>query len=668
MNAYSLDERLHPAEVCDRRSEIDQENIQKQMSEFKQMGLDLPIQKAVNELGFTEPTPIQEKVIPHFLNSENDLIALAQTGTGKTAAFGLPLIQKSDLNDSSVQGLILCPTRELCMQITGDLSDFSKFTKGFSVVPVYGGAPIDRQIQQIKKGAHVVVGTPGRMRDLIDRKVLKIEKLKWLVLDEADEMLQMGFKEELDAILKGTPSEKQTLLFSATMPKEVYRIANEYMHNPEEISVGTKNAGADNVAHEFYMSLARHRYEVLKRIADMNPDIYGIVFCRTRRETKEVADKFMSDGYNADALHGDLSQAQRDYVMNRFRKRQLQMLVATDVAARGLDVDDLTHVINYNLPDDLEIYIHRSGRTGRAGKTGISISIVHTRESGKIRELEKISGKKFQRKMIPGGKEICQKQLFNLVNNMEQVQTNDGQIDEFLPEIYKKLEWLSKEELIKKFVSVEFNRFLEYYKNAPDLNVEADKRDDRERQSGRKSKSRDTRSDNRNDVSNNFRGEDQRAYTRFYINVGSKNNINPTKLIGLLLDTTNNRQINVGKIDIMKGFSFFEVEKQFETLVFQSFSRNIKLDGSLVKVEISNEKSAPRHASRHAQYATAGSYNKKKSSSNYAGKRSKEEAWEGNDLARKFPGAKSRESVNYGKSAQGKEGKKKHRKGSKPKY
>jgi ATP-dependent RNA helicase DeaD len=592
------------------------------MIQFNEMGLDDPILKAVSELGFTEPTPIQEKVIPHLIGEQQDLIALAQTGTGKTAAFGLPLIQNADMSDPSVQGLILCPTRELCMQITSDLQDFSKHTKNFNVIPVYGGAPIDKQIQKLRRGAQIVVGTPGRVRDLIERRILKIEKIRWLVLDEADEMLQMGFKEELDAILGGTPKGKQTLLFSATMPQGVYRIANEYMNAPLEISVGTKNAGAENVEHEYYMAQAKNRYEVLKRIADMHPDIYGIVFCRTRQETKDVAEKFMNDGYNADALHGDLSQAQRDYVMNRFRKRQLQMLVATDVAARGLDVNDLTHVINYNLPDDLEAYIHRSGRTGRAGKNGTSITIIHTRETGKIKELERITKKKFTRLMVPGGKEICKKQLFNLVSNMEKVETADKEIDQFLPEIYKKLEWLSKEELIKKFVSVEFNRFLDYYKNAPDLNVEADKRGDRNERNDRRTDrggrtdradrrgDRRERTDSRGEFASRVEKRSNRSdirtvradrseqdghqevsgNSRFYINLGSKNDVNPTKLIGLLLDTTNNRQINVGKIDIMKGFSFFEVEKQHEDLVFRSFSRDIRHEGTKVKVEISEEK------------------------------------------------------------------------------
>jgi ATP-dependent RNA helicase DeaD len=595
------------------------------------MGLDDPILKAIGELGFTEPTPIQEKVIPHLIGEQQDLIALAQTGTGKTAAFGIPLIQNADMSDPSVQALILCPTRELCMQITSDLQDFSKHTKKFNVVPVYGGAPIDKQIQKLRRGAQIVVGTPGRVRDLIERRILKIEKIRWLVLDEADEMLQMGFKEELDAILGGTPEGKQTLLFSATMPQGVYRIANEYMNAPLEISVGTKNAGAENVEHEYYMAQAKNRYEVLKRIADMHPDIYGIVFCRTRQETKDVAEKFMNDGYNADALHGDLSQAQRDYVMNRFRKRQLQMLVATDVAARGLDVNDLTHVINYNLPDDLEAYIHRSGRTGRAGKSGTSITIIHTRETGKIKELERISKKKFRRVMVPGGKEICKKQLFNLVSNMEKVETADKEIDQFLPEIYKKLEWLSKEELIKKFVSVEFNRFLDYYKNAADLNVEADKRGDRNERNDRRTDrggradradrndrrgERRERSDARGEYASRVEKRSNRSdirtvrtdrselegkpevggYSRFYINLGSKNDVNPTKLIGLLMDTTNNRQIDVGKIDIMKGFSFFEVEKQHEDLIFRSFSRDIRHEGTKVKVEISEGK--PENARR----------------------------------------------------------------------
>jgi len=532
---------------------------------FDEMGLEESILRAVKELGFQEPTPIQEKVIPKILTDKNDLIAQAQTGTGKTAAFGLPLIQMADMTNRDIQCLILCPTRELCIQISSDLSKLSKYKDGFHVIPVYGGANIDTQIQSVKKGGQIVVGTPGRVLDLIKRKIVKIRRIQWLVLDEADEMLHMGFKEELDAILEGTPTEKQTLLFSATIPKEILRIANDYMHQPDEISVGEKNAGAENVKHDYYVSHAKYRYEVLKRIADINPDIYGIVFCRTRQETKDVADKFMSDGYNADALHGDLSQPQRDLVMNRFRNRHIQMLIATDVAARGLDVNDLTHVINYNLPHDLEVYIHRSGRTGRAGKSGTSVSIVHTREVGKIKDLEKLAKKSFKRKMIPGGKEICKKQLFSLVDKVEKVELNDRQIEEFLPDINKKLGWLSREDLIKHFVSVEFNRFLSYYKNAPDLNVDARNKPE---------KNRITR-----------RSKDD--FTRLFINIGKKNKINANRLIGLVNDHTRIRNIEIGKIDIMKNFSFFEIDSLYKSEVLKAFSKHIEFEGVKLSVEIS---------------------------------------------------------------------------------
>ena len=554
------------------------------------MELEDSIQKALAELGFVEPTPIQLKVVPRILNNSRDIIALAQTGTGKTAAFGLPLIEKADMSIKSVQALILSPTRELAMQITNDLASFSRYKKGFEVISVYGGASIENQIQKLRKGGQIVVGTPGRIKDLISRKALKVDNIRWLVLDEADEMLQMGFKDDLDAILETTPEEKQTLLFSATMPKGVYRIATEYMKGPEEIAVGTVNAGADNVRHEYYLTHARYRYEVLKRIADMNPDIYGIVFCRTRQETKEVAEKFMNDGYNADALHGDLSQAQRDYVMNRFRKRQLQMLVATDVAARGIDVNDLTHVINYNLPDDLEVYIHRSGRTGRAGKSGVSISILHGRETWKIRDLEKMAVKEFKRVRIPDGKEICKKQLFSLINKMESVQTDEDQIGEFLPEINKKLDWMTKEDIIKNFVALEFNRFLDYYRNAPDLNIDAEGSSKKEKENSKNRKDRKDRKDRSDSPRSGENKRGKKEYARFHINLGSKNDINPTKLIGLLLDTTNDRRIKIGKIDIMKGFSFFEVEKEYEQVVLKSFNKKVRRNGQLIKVDLSKEK------------------------------------------------------------------------------
>ena len=561
---------------------------------FDEMGLDSSLLKAVKELGFQEPTPIQDKVIPKILTGKNDLVAQAQTGTGKTAAFGLPIIQMVDVANKDTQSLVLCPTRELCVQISSDLKKYSTYIDGLRVIPVYGGASIETQIRSLKKGGQIVVGTPGRVRDLINRKILKIKKISWLVLDEADEMLNMGFKEELDAILEGTPADKQTFLFSATMPKAILRIANNYMHQPHEISVGTKNAGAENVKHEYYVSHARHRYEVLKRIADMNPQIYGIVFCRTRRETKEIADKFMSDGYNADALHGDLSQGQRDFVMNRFRNRNIQMLVATDVAARGLDVNDLTHVINYNLPDDLEVYIHRSGRTGRAGKSGTAISIIHTRENRKIKDLEKIAKKPFARKMIPGGKEICKKQLFNLVDKVEKVELNNGQIEEFLPEIYKKLEWLSREDLIKHFVSVEFNRFLSYYKNAPDLNVELGNTHEKKKAYEKNKTFENNRTFEKSRAIDRDKGRwtSKKGFTRFYINLGSKQNLTATRLIGLVNEKSRIRNIEIGKIDILRKFSFFEIEKRHETDVLKAFNGLVEFEGEKVTVDISKPEPA----------------------------------------------------------------------------
>lgn len=532
------------------------------MSTFEELGLKPEILKTINELGFVNPTPIQEKIIPVILKSQKDLIGLAQTGTGKTAAFGLPIIHLSDESSKNVQALILCPTRELGMQVANDLKTYGKYVKNFKVVSVYGGTSIEPQINAIKKGCQVVVGTPGRTLDLIKRKVLKIKHIRWMILDEADEMLNMGFKDELDAILEQTPTEKETLLFSATMPQEIRRIAEKYMNKPEEVLAGKKNIGAENVRHEYYSVQAKDRYEVLKRIADMNPHIYSIVFCRTRRETKEVADKLIADGYNADALHGDLSQAQRDNVMKRFRIKHLQILVATDVAARGLDVNDLTHVINYNLPDELEAYIHRSGRTGRAGKSGVSIAICHSRELNKIKRLEQLSGKNFVKKLVPGGAEICEKQLYNLIDKVEKIEVNESQIEQYLPAIYKKLDWLSREELIKHFVSMEFNRFLAYYKGARDLNITSKPKKDQVRKGTAK------------------------GFSRFFISVGSKSNLTVPKLIGLINDYTLTRNIEIGKIDIMKKFSFFEIDSKFEKDILQGF-KNAKYEGSSVSVELS---------------------------------------------------------------------------------
>jgi ATP-dependent RNA helicase DeaD len=539
------------------------------MNTFQESGLRPDIIRAITELGFEKPTPIQEKTIPFILNSDRDLVALAQTGTGKTAAFGLPMIHNIDETSKTVQGLILCPTRELCMQITNDLDYFSKYLSGLFVVPVYGGTSIDKQIQALGRGGQIVVGTPGRVLDLIKRKRLKLETIKYLVLDEADEMLNMGFKEDLDAILSKTPEGRQSMLFSATMPKEIASMAKRYMQNSEEISVGKKNSGAENVQHHYYVVQASNRYLALKRIVDYSPSIYGIVFCRTRRETQEVAEKLMQDGYNADALHGDLSQAQRDYVMNRFRSKNLQLLVPTDVAARGLDVNDLTHIINYNLPDELEAYIHRSGRTGRAGKHGISITIVHGRETNKISQLEKKVGKPFEHKQVPNGQEVCEKQLFSLIDKVEWVEVDESTIEGYLDVIYKKLAWLPREELIKRFVSVEFNRFLAYYKDAVDLNVSAQK-------SREKKKSR----------------ESNMNFTRFHINLGSRNKVSVIDLISLINKHTGNQSIEIGKIEILNNFSFFEIDKSHEEEIVNAF-KNVKRDGLKIKVEVSKSKGKP---------------------------------------------------------------------------
>ncbi len=556
------------------------------------MGLSPKLLMAVEELGFTKPTPIQEEVIPIVLNSEEDIVGLAQTGTGKTAAFGLPIIEQIDVQDKSVQALILAPTRELGIQISKDLQTFSKHINGLQVVPVYGGASIDTQIRAIKKGAQIIVATPGRMLDLIKRRAANISNIRTVVLDEADEMLNMGFREELNGILEKTPEIKRTLLFSATMPKEVARIAKNYMDDPIEITVGQQNSGAENVRHIYYLVHARDRYLALKRIADINPDIYGIVFCRTRAETKDVADKLIKDGYNADALHGDLSQPQRDQVMKRFRERSLQMLVATDVAARGIDVNDISHIINYNLPEELDIYTHRSGRTGRAGKSGISIAIVNYREKSKIPQIEKIIRKKFEKLPVPNGPEICKKQIFKLIDRMEKVEVDEAQIAPFMDAVNNKLSWLTKEDIIKRFVSLEFNRFLEYYKGAPDLNKKAesergkgdrrDKRDGRDRRDKWDKKDGGSRGENRG-----RRGKSN--FIKFFISIGKKDGVLPKNIIGMINDSTQDRDINIGTIDIRDSYSFFEVGDRYSEKVLDSL-RDAKFKGRHVKIEITEER------------------------------------------------------------------------------
>ena len=462
----------------------------KNKESFLNFSLKSELLKSIKELGFNSPTPIQSKVIPHLMSSDQDLIASAQTGTGKTAAFGLPLLDLTNTKVTNVQTLILCPTRELCIQITNDLLSYSKYLKNINILSVYGGVKIEKQIKSLKKGPQIVVGTPGRTNDLIRRKKLIIGNIDRLILDEADEMLSMGFKEDLEAIIQQTPKKKQILLFSATMTQKVVGVTKKYMKNSLEIAVARVNRAADNVEHIYYVVKPRDRYEVVKLIADMNPDIYGIVFCRTRRETKDIAIKLMNDHYNADTIHGDLSQSERDDVMRRFRKGQLQILVATDVAARGLDVEDLTHVINYNLPDDDEIYIHRSGRTGRAGKKGVSIAIINGRNMRKLKDIERTSKISFKKKDVPSGLDICKKRLYALIDKIEKVDVNEDQIEPFLPYIFEKLNWLDREKLIKHFVSTEFNRYLSYYKDSKDVNEESFEKVDNNRKTKRKRRNR----------------------------------------------------------------------------------------------------------------------------------------------------------------------------------
>lgn len=591
------------------------------MTKFTDLGLKKEILKGINELGFEQAMPVQAEVIPVVLETEKDIVALAQTGTGKTAAFGLPIVENIDVTKKYPQALILSPTRELCVQIAKDLMAFSKYVDGLKVLPVYGGASIEAQIRGLRMGAHIIVATPGRVLDLLKRKKADISKIRTVVLDESDEMLNMGFRDDLNDILESAPNDRRTLLFSATMPKEVAAIAKNYMSSPEEITIGKKNSGAESVKHMYYLVQARDRYLALKRIADMNPNIYGIVFCRTRAETKEVAEWLIRDGYPADALHGDLSQAQRDHVMNRFRMKGMQMLVATDVAARGLDVNDLTHVINYNLPDDIEAYTHRSGRTGRAGKTGVSIAIIHLRERYRIKEIEKKINKSFVKAEIPTGKEVCKKQLFHLIDKMEKVEVDHEQIDEFLPEIYKKLEWIDKEDLIKRFVSLEFNRFLEYYKHAPDLNVP----DERGSEGQGRTRNRDRR-------------ERDKDFKRFFINVGKNQGLSAQRLMGVVNEATKDKNIPIGRIDIMKSFSFFELHEKYTDTILNKLS-GFNFEGIDLSVEIAKEKSSGSGG--------GGSRNADRGRSRRGGeRRSSDSGRSGGDRSRRKPKDGSRRSDN----------------------
>ena len=546
------------------------------MKTFEELGVSPEIRRAIEEMGYENPMPVQEEVIPYLLGENNDVVALAQTGTGKTAAFGLPLIQQINVKNRVPQSLILCPTRELCLQIAGDLNDYSKYIDGLKVLPVYGGSSIDSQIRSLKRGVHIIVATPGRLLDLMERKTVSLSTISNVVMDEADEMLNMGFTDSINAILADVPQERNTLLFSATMSPEIARISKNYLRDAKEITIGRKNESTNSVKHIAYMVQAKDKYAVLKRVADYCPQIYGIVFCRTRKETQEIADKLMQEGYNADSLHGELSQAQRDAVMQKFRLRNIQILVATDVAARGLDVNDLTHVINYGLPDDTESYTHRSGRTGRAGKTGISIAIVNMREKGKMREIERIIGKKFIMEQVPTGKQICEKQLIKVIDDIEKVKVNEEEIADFMPEIYRKLEWLSKEDVIKRMVSMEFNRFLEYYRDREEIQTATDSRGERG-----------TRTEGRGSRDNGGSRTAAPGFTRLFINLGKMDNFFPNELINLLNSNTRGR-IELGRIDLMKNFSFFEVDEKEAQSVIKALNRT-NWNGRRVSVEIAGE-------------------------------------------------------------------------------
>jgi len=539
-------------------------------SMFQDFNLNPSILKAIDELGFKEPMPIQAEVLPILLSEHTDLVGLAQTGTGKTAAFGLPLLQNIDGSKRCVQGLILCPTRELCMQITKDLRSYAKYMPEIMIVPVYGGASIELQFKDLAKKPQIIVATPGRLQDMIRRNRVDFSNVQWLILDEADEMLDMGFQEDVDAILEYMPEQKNILLFSATMPAEVEKILTRYMKDPKRISIGQRNSGSNNVRHNYYLIRASERYLALKRLIDYYPSIYGIVFCRTKLETQEVADNLIHDGYNASALHGDLSQPARDLVMNHFRQGFIQILVATDVAARGLDVNNLTHIINYNLPDDIDTYVHRSGRTGRADKTGICISLLHVKEKSKIKAIEKQLGRPLEKAMIPTAQEVCEKQLFRHIDNLEKVDITRDDIDDYLPIVFKKLNWLSREELITRVVALNFNRFLDYYKNAKDLNVD-------ESDTGKKKKEK--------------KEHDDSNKVRLFFSLGKRDRIKPNVLIGLINDVTRTKDIEIGHIDLMENFSFVAVDGDKAKFIVDCFADpNRNPEGVRVEITTSEPK------------------------------------------------------------------------------
>ena len=576
----------------------------KDMKTFDDLGVAPALLKAIGELGFEHPMPIQEMVIPHLISKEGDVVGLAQTGTGKTAAFGLPLLQRIDPDSDATQALVIAPTRELCLQIAGDLADFAKYLDGVKIIPVYGGSSIDSQIKAIRKGAQVIVATPGRLIDLIKRGVVKLESVNTVILDEADEMLNMGFIDDINEILSHVPDDRKMLMFSATMPKEIAGIARKFMKDPVEFVAGNKNEGSKNVKHIYYMVKAHDKYLALKRVADNNPDIYGIIFCRTKRETQEIADKLIADGYNADCLHGDLSQAQRDLAMKKFRDHVTQLLVATDVAARGLDVDDLTHVINYGLPDDVAVYTHRSGRTGRANKTGVSVAIIHSRERGKLREIEKRIGKTFEYKKVPTPDHIIEKQIYNLADRIERVEVDDEQISRFLPGVRKKLEWLSEEDLLKRVLSLEFNRLLDYYRDMPDIDLNADAKRDRAESGERRDRKGKARSGERRERGDKDRRTAEDGYERLMVNIGKAQGFFPGNLMELINRSVVGAKPEIGRIDLLPEYTLFDVRKKDARKVVDAL-RNADFFGRKVRAEFATDRDYAREAKDRVKKAEA---------------------------------------------------------------
>ncbi len=547
---------------------------------FSNLGVAPELLKAISELGFETPMPIQEMVIPHLLNEDGDVVGLAQTGTGKTAAFGLPVLQRINPDSDTTQALVIAPTRELCLQIAGDLADFSKYQDKIRILPVYGGSSIDSQIRALRKGAQVIVATPGRLIDLIKRGEVRLDNVHTVILDEADEMLNMGFLDDITEILTHVPDDRKMLLFSATMPKEIANISRRFMHSPVEFVAGNKNEGSKNVKHIYYMVKAHDKYLALKRVADNNPSIYGIIFCRTRKETQEIADKLIADGYNADCLHGDLSQQQRDLAMKKFRDHVTQLLVATDVAARGLDVDDLTHVINYGLPDDVAVYTHRSGRTGRANKTGVSVAIIHSREKGKLREIEKIIGKEFEYRKVPTPEHIIEKQLYNLADRLERVEVDEAEINKYLPGVRKKLEWLSEEDLLKRVFSLEFNRLLQYYQNMPDIDLnEAEKNGRRERGEKR----------TRGEKNDKDRRTAPDGMERLMLNIGKAQGFFPSNLMELVNKSVNGPKPEIGRIDLLPDYTLFDVRKDDARRILEGL-KNTDFFGQRLRAEVASDR------------------------------------------------------------------------------